>query len=928
MTARQTTHRLRLLGALLAGALVLAACNRGANEAELLASARAYVEKQDYGAAIIQLKTALQKNPQSGQARLMLGLALLDSGDSPAAAIELRKALELGASATQVQPPLARALLAQNQPQQVLQQFAAIKLDNAEASADLKTSVAAAYAAMRQRDKALETVLSALKDSPQNVTALLLHARLKAVAGDLPGAMALVDQVLGIDAKHLGALMLKGDLQRYALRDRNAALATFALAAEAHPKTVAAHAAIVNMLLEQREIDKAKARFEILKKEQPSHPETRLFEAQFAFAEGNYARSRELTGQLLRVAPDDLVVLQLAGMTELRLNSLTQAEAHLSRVVKAQPRARLPRQELARIHNRKGQPEKALAVLRPVLESPSVDSESLTLAGEALLQSNDLERAEAAFAKAAKVDPQASSARLAMALAQLERGNMEAGFRQLETLAAADSGTRINQALIAARLRSNDIPAALRAIDDLQKKQPDSAVAHSLRAAALLQQKDTAGARANFEQALKIDPLFFPATAGIASIDLTEGNPEVAQKRFEDLLLADPRNPRALLALAELKARTGGSKDEITAAITRAVKANPQEPAPRLLLVNHLLNGRDTKAALTAAQEAASALPDDVDVMNILGTAQLAAGEPQQALTTLGRAVAAKPSSVRSNMLLAEAHIATKDYRKATSTLRRVLELDPKHLPAQRALIAVAMSEKRGAEALAVAKSIQQQRPQESVGYFAEAEIQAAQQHNDLAVAALKTAFDRRPETATAIGYHRMLLQANRPTDADRVAAAWRQSHPDDMAFLYYLGEVATVHNEFARAEQLFAAVVERQPNNAYALNNLAYALLSQGKPDSLNYATRANELLPDNPAVIDTLASALGLADRLPEAVQLQRKAVSLSKDAPLYRLHLAKLLLQAGDRDSARSELESLRRLGGRFDQQAEVTTLLARL
>ena len=71
-----------------------------------------------------------------------------------------------------------------------------------------------------------------------------------------------------------------------------------------------------------------------------------------------------------------------------------------------------------------------------------------------------------------------------------------------------------------------------------------------------------------------------------------------------------------------------------------------------------------------------------------------------------------------------------------------------------------------------------------------------------------------------------------------------------------------------------------------------------------------------------------VGFLHVLPEAVELQRKAVSLSKDAPLYRLRLAELLVKAGDREAAKAELESLRRLGGRFDRQAEVTTLLARL
>ena len=314
--------------------------------------------------------------------------------------------------------------------------------------------------------------------------------------------------------------------------------------------------------------------------------------------------------------------------------------------------------------------------------------------------------------------------------------------------------------------------------------------------------------------------------------------------------------------------------------------------------------------------------------MNALGTAQLAAGETQQALATFGRAVAAHPKSIQSNMLLAEAYSSAKDYKQAQQTLNRVLEINPRYLPAQRALIALAMSEKRSADALALARSIQQQRPQESVGFFAEAEVHVSQQRNDLAVVALKTAFERQPGTETAIRYHGMLLQADRRQEAERTAAVWRQRYPKDRVFVMYLGNSAVGRKDFVQAEQLFRTALESSPDDGTALNNLAYALVRQGKPESLKYATRANELLPESPPVLDTLALALALSNRLPEAVQLQRRAVSLSKNAPRYRLHLAELLIQAGDHEAAKAELEALRRLGGRFDRQAEVTTLLARL
>jgi putative PEP-CTERM system TPR-repeat lipoprotein len=928
MKTRLTTPGLRLLGALLAAATVLAACSSGANEAELLASARSYVEKQDYGAAVIQLKAALQKNPQSAEVRLLLGRSLLDSGDAPGAAIELRKALELGAKATEVQPPLARAMLAQNQAQQVVQEFAAVTLEDPAASADLKTTVATAYAALRQRDKALATVLSALEERPQHEAALLLHARIRAADGDLPGALARVDEVLAIDAKHLGALLFKGELQRYGQRDREAAMATFTQAVQAHPKAVSAHEAIIGMLLEQKEVDKARARFEELKKVQPSHPQTLLFEAQFAFIDNNFPRTRELTEQLLRSYPDDVRILQLAGVNEMRLNSLTRAEAHLTRVTKALPQAPLPRQLLAQIYTRTGQPGKALGILRPIVDSPAADSNSLTLAGQALLQTGDLAGAEAAFTRAAKVNPQATTARAALALGQVARGNTAAGFEELETVAAADSGTRANLALIAARLRTRDLPGALKAIDELEKKQPDSPVAHAMRGSVLLQKKDTAGATASFEKALKIDPLYYPATAGLASIELAAGRPEGAQKRFEDLLRTDPKNTRALLGLAELKARTGGNKDEVTAAITRAVQANPDLPGPRVLLVNHLLTQKDAKAALAAAQDAAGALPNSVEVMNALGSAQLAAGQGEQAISTFSKLAALRPDWPEPELRLADAHIAANNLPAAKRSLNKALQIRPGLVPAQVALAQIALREDKPEEALRIAGGMQKAQPKQAAGHLLQADVELRRKRPEAAVAPLRTALELAPSSETAIKLHAVLGAAKRGADADRLAATWSKEHPRDAAFRFYLGDQALARKELKVAEAHYRSVLEIQPENVLALNNVAWLMAQQKQPGALALAEKANQLAPNQPALMDTLAYVLALEKQPQRAVELQKKAMAQAPQNNGLRLTLAKIYLENGDKVNARAELDTLAKLGDKFGAQAEVTRLLATL
>ena len=75
----------------------------------------------------------------------------------------------------------------------------------------------------------------------------------------------------------------------------------------------------------------------------------------------------------------------------------------------------------------------------------------------------------------------------------------------------------------------------------------------------------------------------------------------------------------------------------------------------------------------------------------------------------------------------------------------------------------------------------------------------------------------------------------------------------------------------------------------------------------------------------MDTLGSALMQENKLPQAIEWQRKAVEAAPNVPGYRLNLAKSLLKSGDKAAARAELEKLAKLGDKFGGQGEVETLL---
>lgn len=115
-------------------ALSMAACG-GPSETEYVTSARELVQKRDFKAATIQLKSAIQLNPQGAEARFLYGKLLQETGDAAAAMVELRKAAELGYDENQLIPPLASAMVQQGEAKQVVEQFAGKNLANAEGRA-------------------------------------------------------------------------------------------------------------------------------------------------------------------------------------------------------------------------------------------------------------------------------------------------------------------------------------------------------------------------------------------------------------------------------------------------------------------------------------------------------------------------------------------------------------------------------------------------------------------------------------------------------------------------------------------------------------------------------------------------------------------------------------------------------------------------
>lgn len=895
------------------------------NSETMLASAKTYLAKNDNKAAVIQIKNALQVNPDLPEARYLLGISLLDSGNPNSAELELRKALTLKYSTDLVFPKLATAMLAQGQQQKMLTEFSGVHLSTPSAMADLQTTLAIAYALLGKVDSAESALKAALIADPGYIPALLGQARLKAGNRDYKGAFSTVEDILKISPKSADAWKLKGDLLIISKDDPVHALEAYRKSIEIKNQFLPAHLAAVGVLVRQGNADEAKKQWEELKKISPNSFQTKYLEAQISYLKKDTKIARELCQQLIKMAPESPEVLQLAGSIELQENSLVHAENYLTRSIQLSPNLALTRKLLVMTYLRSGQSAKALVTLNFMEGKESIPPDQYSLAGEVYLQNGDIKKSEEYFQKAAKLDPSDPKKRTAVAMTKMIGGQAMPAFDELKQISASDSGISADLTMISAYLKRGEFNKALSAIDTLERKDPGKPLAANLRGKTQIAMHDIPGARKSFERALEISPGFFSAASSLAALDLAEKKPVEARKRMEAVLAKDPSNSQAHLILAEIAVVSGAGNDEVEKLLQKAVNANSADVAPRLILINLYVRSKDFKKATAAALDAVSVLPENPRAMDALGQVQQASGEINQAIGTYVKLATLQPSSPQPHLRLAGMYIAAKNIDAAERSLKKALELKPDLLEAQITLFQIMLADKRYPESLIVARKLQEQRPKEAIGYLLQGDIDVAQKDFISAIRTYRTGIKQAPSSELAVKLHVILMVSEKSSEAEIFSNEWRKSYPGDSVFLFHLGDVALSRKDYPAAKAMFLAVTKLLPTSASAFNNLAWVENKLNGEDALKYAEMANKVSPNQPAFMDTLATILSSRNEFDKAIALQRSVVKLQPENSFFRMTLAKIYVKSGDKLNAKQELDRLAALGDKFSGRAEVASML---
>mgnify|MGYP006208308927 FL=1 len=227
-------------------------------------------ENKDYDGAIIQLKNALQKEPNQLAIQFQMGLALQQTGDAVGAEEALSEALRLGISRSEVVVPLAQTLVDQGRqremlahpqlqpsglPDRVTQELLLVRarawMDMGSAREALSSIQQARAIDPRQAeswltevplrirngqfDLAMQAANRALELSPGDAEAYYVRGSVHHSEGRLGPAMADYEQALTLERGHREALVAKAGLQ-IDKKDWAAAQETLARLKESSPR--------------------------------------------------------------------------------------------------------------------------------------------------------------------------------------------------------------------------------------------------------------------------------------------------------------------------------------------------------------------------------------------------------------------------------------------------------------------------------------------------------------------------------------------------------------------------------------------------------------------------------------------------------------------------------------------------------------------
>ena len=399
------------------------------------------------------------------------------------------------------------------------------------------------------------------------------------------------------------------------------------------------------------------------------------------------------------------------------------------------------------------------------------------------------------------------------------------------------------------------------------------------------------------------------AFGGITHLLTRARNRDAALSAMERLVERYPETPSAHLALAQLAMQLENPAVAEGAA-RRALDLDADLHEARIVYAQSMARQGDTDRALQTLSEAVTEHPGHGQLGLAYGRLLIQAREFDAAREEFERLIAMRPDDTDLLYTLGLLSIEVERYGDAQSYLERLLASGRRTHEANFYLGRIAESDGRDEEAL---------RYYMGVGdgdRFEEAQLRKALIKGRLgdtgeAVDHLRELRRHADEEEWRMRLYltesQVLRDAGEYEQAMEVLHQGLREQPDSNELLYARALVAERLDRLDMLEADLRTILDRDPDNAAALNALGYTLADRTDrlDEAYEYITRAHELRPDDAAILDSMGWVLYRLGRYDEAETFLRRAYDKMYD-PEIASNLAALLWAQGNRDEAWEILE----------------------
>lgn len=574
--------------------------------------------------------------------------------------------------------------------------------------------------------------------------------------------------------------------------------------------------------------------------------------------------------------------------------------------------------------------------------------------------------AEATFRKAVQVAPKSINAHLALANFLWSSGRAADAEQTLKSALALDPNNAVaNRALGGFYLMSRRAPEAEPYFQTIARTANTPEARIGLADYYIIVKKYD-DARKILQEVAQNSANYATATIRLASVDAAQGDRASAMVKLREVVEKYPKDMTARLLITRLLILDGKRDEAFTAAnaivkdeptstaapaayaiigdieasrdrIDDAIKAyeevlkrQPTSVGANVALAGFYLASGSVDKAQTFAQQALTQQPRNPIVRVLMTRIGLAKRQPQ-AVEELAALQKEYPNAAPVLNLVGAQQTVEKKYDLARVTYQKSLQVAPNNLEALTGLSRVDILSGKSKDAVSrVESGLKTAKPTASLLMMA-AQTHAAS--GDLARAEdlLKQAIELEPSRLQAyVALGGLYARQNRLDDAKDQFRKVIERNPRSVSAYIMVGMLLEGQSKTAEAEEQYQKALSIDPRAPVAANNLAWIYVAADRKldEALQLAQTANQVLPDEPHINDTLGWIYCRKNLGSVAIPYLERSIKVDPTDPAVHYHLGVAYMQAGDPGRARKSLEtalgSKREFLGIADARAALTKL----